>query len=162
MRATREQFGWNCPTCGRLVPRQTSTCQCGFRQNAHDSVTAGEPSRTRLVVVVLVGVAALGARSFFAPIDLPVASSAPATASTVVPAAIRDAGAATKRSELLQADTDRRAESPERREGRAPDRRHRADQDRRRGQPSQQRVKDRDRREERRRGRWFSFLPFVD
>ncbi len=35
-----EQFVWNCPSCGRLVPRKVDVCRCGFRHSAPEIVRA--------------------------------------------------------------------------------------------------------------------------
>jgi S1-C subfamily serine protease len=85
MQAAAEQFSWKCPTCGRTVPRKVTACRCGFRQRAAGSVTP-EPSRLKLLLVVLIGTAALGLRSFFAPAAPPPATAAPAAVSPTLPA----------------------------------------------------------------------------
>ena len=86
MAATPEQFSWNCPTCGRRVPRAVHECRCGFRQTGDESVSPDEPSRTRLLVVVAIGAAALALRSFLAPSDAASPPVAPATPSPVIAA----------------------------------------------------------------------------
>jgi S1-C subfamily serine protease len=86
MAGTPEQFSWNCPTCGRRVPRTVDQCRCGFRQTGDESVSADEPSRTRLLVVVAIGAAALALRSFLLPSEAAAPRPTPPPAAPVVAA----------------------------------------------------------------------------
>ena len=98
-------------------------------------------------MVVLVGVAALGMRTYLAPTDVPAPAPVPVTASVAAPAAPapgRDAGTEKKDSAVVKKGGTSGSGSTGRAQRRTPDKR-------RREQPDGQR-----------RGRWFSFLPFVD
>jgi hypothetical protein len=100
-----------------------------------------------LLLVVFVGVAALGMRTYLAPTDVPAPAPVPVTASVAAPSApapARNAGTERKDSADVKKGDTSGTGSAGRAQRRTPDKR-------RREQPDGQR-----------RGRWFSFLPFVD
>ena len=91
-----EQFVWNCPSCGRRVPRRVDECRCGFRlqdpETAIPDVAAPElpaaSSNHRMVIlaaglVLGLGLAAVPLRSLWAPAP----GAAPSEARTAAPVA---------------------------------------------------------------------------
>jgi S1-C subfamily serine protease len=104
-----ESFAWNCPSCGRQVPRRVDTCRCGAARPPRDAPDPSTPlgaSRVRpteasapparspltLVLGVLLGVALAAALWFqFAPAPDGNASRAVTPAAVVAPE--EDAGA---------------------------------------------------------------------
>jgi hypothetical protein len=64
MQPASKQFSWNCPSCGRRGLRDRDGCGCKSRQPSDDSVNEFEGSRLKLLLVILVGVMALGLRTY--------------------------------------------------------------------------------------------------
>ena len=52
-----DQFIWECPSCGRRVPRRVDECRCGFRQPAEgsDAAVGGSPQASAPVGRTLSG-----------------------------------------------------------------------------------------------------------
>ena len=67
------------------MPQNVTECECRSRQNADESVTHGELSTPRLLLVVGVGIVALILRSYGAPPDFEPATGSPVTAAAAAP-----------------------------------------------------------------------------
>jgi hypothetical protein len=83
------------------MPQRVRECRCRSGQNADESVTTGELSRPRLLLVIGIGIAALIMRSYLAPAELPSDGAVPVTAAgaaTVVPVAVPLVGAVTAKT----------------------------------------------------------------
>jgi hypothetical protein len=83
------------------MPQRVRECNCRSGQNADESVTTGELSRPRLLLVIGIGIAALIMRFYLAPPELPSDAAVPVTAAaaaTVVPVVVPLVGAATAKT----------------------------------------------------------------
>lgn len=93
-----EHFVWNCPSCGRRVPRRVEECRCGFRLPEAETVIAEAaspeppPASSRRGMVMLgaglllgLGLAAIPLRSLWAPAPATTAAEAPRAATTPAP-----------------------------------------------------------------------------
>jgi hypothetical protein len=106
-----EHFVWNCPSCGRRVPRRIEECRCGFRLPETETVIADVPAAeppaasSRRPVMMLgaavllgLGLAAIPLRSLWAPVPATMAAkaaeAAPAAVEVAVPAPVAEAAAA--------------------------------------------------------------------
>jgi hypothetical protein len=80
-----DEFTWNCPYCSRRIPQKVRECECRSGQIADESVTEGELSKPRILLVAAVGIAALVMRSYLAPPEPGSSTTAPVTAAATAP-----------------------------------------------------------------------------